>query len=92
MADHPYGSPAWRAVRPVVLQRDGHRCQLQLPGCTGRATHVDHIIPWSEGGAWFDPTNLRAACEHCNTRRGAARIHSMAKLNRQAAQAPSREW
>jgi 5-methylcytosine-specific restriction enzyme A len=92
VATWPYNQPAWLAVRPVILERDRYRCQIRGPKCIRRATHVDHIIPWAEGGAPFDPRNLRAACEPCNIGRAAARRAAMAKLNRQPASAPSRDW
>lgn len=92
MADFPYGHPAWRQARAQTLERDGYECQLRLKGCTGKATQADHIIPVAEGGPPFELANLRAACEHCNTSRGAARVHAMAKLNRQPAPSPSRDW
>lgn len=79
-------------MRPLVLERDGYRCRIGGSKCKGRATHVDHVIPWAEGGAPFDPRNLRAACHPCNVGRGAARQAAMAKLNRQSAPAPSRDW
>jgi 5-methylcytosine-specific restriction enzyme A len=60
---------AFQKVRPLVLERDGHRCQVQLPGCTGHATAVDHITPG--GPATLD--NLRAACVPCNSRRARRR-------------------
>ena len=46
MAGHwPNGSTrAWRKTRALVLERDGHICQLQIPEvCLGTATHVHHI-------------------------------------------------
>lgn len=63
----------WRAVRLAVLARDRHQCQMRLPGCTGHADTVDHIVALFEGGARLDPTNLRAACKHCNSVDGATR-------------------
>jgi 5-methylcytosine-specific restriction endonuclease McrA len=83
-----------------VLERDSWQCKIDGPRCTGQQAgslrtqraHVDHVIPWQEGGAWLDPANLRAACEPCNTGRGAQRMHAMAKLNRQPATRPSRDW
>lgn len=92
MADWPYGTPEWRQVRPQVLARDEHRCQIRGPRCATTATEVDHTIPLDEGGAPFDLTNLRAACKPCNRGRGQARLAAAAKLNRQVAPAPSREW
>jgi len=42
---------AWRRTRLLVLQRDGYRCQIRGPKCTGRATHVDHVLGRSESTA-----------------------------------------
>jgi 5-methylcytosine-specific restriction endonuclease McrA len=62
-----YDSPAWPAVRRDVLARDGHVCQVRLPGCKVRANSVDHIVRPEDGGAPYDPANLRAACTSCNS-------------------------
>jgi 5-methylcytosine-specific restriction enzyme A len=62
----PDRSNKWKAIRLAVLARDGYRCQIRGPRCTGFAQHVDHIVPWRAGGAWFDMRNLRAACPTCN--------------------------
>lgn len=69
---------AWRQVRLQALERDGYQCQLRLDGCTTHATHGDHIVPLSEGGARLDLTNIRAACEHCNLRRNTQRQAALA--------------
>ena len=63
-----YAGP-WRRIRKQILERDNHQCQIQAKGCTGTATQVDHIIPTSQNGPWWDPTNLRASCAHCNNQR-----------------------
>lgn len=60
----------WKTVRRRVLIRDGHTCQINLPGCTLDATTVDHIQPLALGGEWYDEHNLRAACFHCNSTLG----------------------
>ena len=87
-----YGSD-WRAVRASVLARDRLECQLHLVGCTGRAEHVDHIIPLSEGGARLDPTNLRASCRHCNLSRNGSRAAQLsAAFAGQVGASPSRRW
>lgn len=66
---------AWRRVRARVLDRDGWACQIKAPGCTIVATTVDHVTARSDGGAVFDPGNLRAACADCNySRHHPARI------------------
>ena len=79
--DLVYGS-TWRKIRLAVLDRDGHICQIRGPKCLIDATDVDHIVPWRAGGAFFDPSNLRAACGPCNRGRG----------KRDVARRPSREW
>ncbi len=62
--DSLYAWP-WSKVRAQILARDGYRCQVQGPTCTGVGTSVDHIVPLSRGGARLDPGNLRAACSGC---------------------------
>lgn len=65
-SDPRMSSARWRALRQRILMRDAGVCRIRGSGCTGIANTVDHIIPISEGGAMFDPANLRAACAHCN--------------------------
>jgi len=91
MADYPYNGP-WPAIRLEVLDRDGWRCQIRGPKCKGRATDADHRIPWREYGDPYDKTNLRAACKPCNSGRTQARLAAQARLNRQPATTPSRNW
>jgi 5-methylcytosine-specific restriction endonuclease McrA len=54
-----YVSRQWLGLRAAALKRDGYRCQA--PGCTARATIVDHIISRRRGGADALP-NLRSLC------------------------------
>ncbi len=61
----------WERLRLAILRRDQWRCRIDGPGCTRLATSVDHIVPLALGGARLDPANLRAACGHCNSARGA---------------------
>ena len=79
MASPQYRGP-WTTLRLRILERDNYECQMRTPVCTHKATQVDHIQPIARGGAWLDPSNLRAACASCNrgwNRRGLA---------------PSRNW
>lgn len=70
MAKDPRTSYVWKTkIRPAILDRDGHACQIRGPKCTTRATVVDHVLPLSLGGDPFDPVNLRAACVACNSGR-----------------------
>lgn len=68
MAKPQYSGP-WRRIRRQILDRDSNLCQIRSNGCTVIATEVDHIIPTTQGGAWFDPLNLRASCFNCNNKR-----------------------
>ena len=68
MTKTPYTGP-WQRIRKQILERDNHTCQINAPGCTTHATQVDHITPVSQGGQWWEPTNLRAACAKCNASR-----------------------
>ena len=60
----------WERTRKYVLERDAYRCRLGLPGCTGLADTVDHIVSLSAGGPELDPRNLQAACRTCNSAKG----------------------
>lgn len=53
----------WRAA---ILKRDKGHCQINGPGCTGRATEADHVVNVAAGGAEFDPDNGQAACPTCH--------------------------
>jgi 5-methylcytosine-specific restriction endonuclease McrA len=98
MAAWPYSSPLWKAVRLAVLERDGYRCQIRGPKCTGMASHVDHVIDWRDGGAPFDPSNLRAACASDNIAKRNRGVAARARAARGEAGAlpytpsPSRDW
>jgi len=68
---------AWRKTRALVLDRDGHRCRLQIPGtCTTIATHVHHTKARELVGD--DPAYLLAACAACNMRVGDPTRHDPA--------------
>lgn len=77
----------WRRVRGIVLARDGYVCRM-VPGCETPATTVDHVVPLVEGGAMYDPANLRAACATHNSSAGGA----LAGRSRLELGAPSRGW
>lgn len=66
---HPAYRGPWPRIRKQILQRDNHLCQIRGPRCTSTATHVDHIIPITQGGPWWEPDNLRASCKNCNNDR-----------------------
>ena len=83
----PYSDARWPSLRKRILARDGHICRIRGPRCTGKATSVDHITPVVLGGSWFDPANLRAACQRCNSSR-----FTPVAVDTRPASTPSREW
>jgi 5-methylcytosine-specific restriction endonuclease McrA len=87
MAKTPYACSGWRKVRRYVLARDNFECQVREPGCKRIANVADHVRPWKQGGAWLDPTNLRASCKSCNTARG-----NRGRFASGFTAPPSREW
>jgi 5-methylcytosine-specific restriction endonuclease McrA len=96
MASKPwYGGP-WRRVRLAILERDGYRCMIRSKGCKGRADCVDHIIPvdpsGSGGGAWWEPSNLRASCSVCNRARVITSLARERRTDSGPAPGPSRRW
>ena len=80
-----YGSPTWKRVRQLVIARDQGICQI----ChVGGADAVDHIVPWREGGAWYDLDNLRLVHGKCNS----SRVRRGNRVEAAGARRPSREW
>jgi 5-methylcytosine-specific restriction endonuclease McrA len=71
VSDRRYGSLRWKRLRLAVLNRDNYLCQIQGANCRGTANSVNHRIPVSQGGAFFDPENLEASCTACNSSGGA---------------------
>lgn len=66
----------WRKIRAIVLDRDGHLCQLRLDVCTGTATQVHHTHGRAVTGD--DPAYLVAACRECNLKIGEPARHDPA--------------
>jgi 5-methylcytosine-specific restriction protein A len=76
--------PDWPIIQRDVLERDGHRCQIRGPRCTGYATEADHIGDKHN----HTRTNCRAACHTCHSARTAAQGHQAARTARLTAQHP----
>lgn len=65
----------WNRVRQHVFEVKGRTCVVQT-NCRGaRATEIDHLVPWRDGGAWFDIENLRPSCKACNISRASNQKH-----------------
>jgi 5-methylcytosine-specific restriction endonuclease McrA len=57
-----------------ILLRDGFRCLACGASPlreSGIQLHVDHIVPWSDGGETVD-SNLQTKCSRCNLGKGSA--------------------
>jgi 5-methylcytosine-specific restriction protein A len=80
--DPRLATTAWRNTRLYILDRDRHLCQIMGPGCNRYATCVDHIVDRADGGAMYDPANLRAACRNCNGWRAATRTNTNRRAGR----------
>ena len=88
MSQRIYNGPAWANARLACLERDDWLCRIKGPKCKTTATEADHIIPWDEGGAWYDLDNLRSVCRPCHNGRKQKRIVYVVREQ----STPSREW
>ena len=67
--------PRWKRIRLLVLAGEppcgicGDPIDYALRFPDPMSPSVDHIVPWRQGGAWFDLENLRAAHFRCNAGR-----------------------
>lgn len=57
------------AIRLDILNRDDWRCSYCYKHLTVDDAHVDHKTPVARGGT-SNPSNLTAACDTCNIRKG----------------------
>ena len=73
--------------RRAVLRRDQHSCAY----CGSRANTVDHVVPRSRGGthSW---TNVVAACQSCNSRKGARLVDEIGWQLRTRPTEPRADW
>lgn len=63
--DRRYSSARWLRLRQQIIRRDGRRCSVS--GCSSdmrepQMMQVDHIVEVKDGGAFWDPNNLRLVC------------------------------
>lgn len=57
-----YRTTDWRAKRLRILKRDAFTCAVCGRVVSGKAAHVDHVMPLEEGGSDEDG-NLQVLCE-----------------------------
>lgn len=80
----------YRKDRELVLERAGHRCQIQGPNCTGVGNLDDHIVPLSLGGS-NALGNRQAACKPCHDAKTAREAAAAATASRAKAKRPARQ-
>jgi 5-methylcytosine-specific restriction endonuclease McrA len=75
--------------RRNIMARDEHRCQYCGKRLSVSQLSIDHVVPKSRGGksSW---TNVVAACNPCNTRKGGRMPWEASMKLRKAPSAPRR--
>ena len=61
-----YHSPAWKAIRQRILQRDPLCVECKAKGIIKASKVVDHIKPMSQGGDPLSEANLQGLCKECH--------------------------
>ena len=67
----PYNNRAWMVYRVWYLKRHRLCVECAKEGKTVVATEVDHIVPLSKGGDFWEPSNHCAMCKPCHSRKTA---------------------
>lgn len=71
-----YESAEWRTFAREVKAQRGYRCEEVTCGrdCsdTPRGLIADHVVERRDGGADFDPVNVRLLCTACHNRKTAS--------------------
>jgi 5-methylcytosine-specific restriction endonuclease McrA len=71
VSDDPrYKTGRWRKLRALKLKREPLCHYCAQVGRTTPADTVDHAMPTTRGGEFFDWSNLRSACRACNFGKG----------------------
>jgi 5-methylcytosine-specific restriction endonuclease McrA len=76
-SDERYRTADWSERRREQLV-EHPECQIRLPGCTGKASHADHIWNLKTGGPWDGP--LQSACPPCHRRKSSSEGGAARKL------------
>lgn len=66
-----YHSVKWRKMREQVLMADPMCRKCAEYGRYGMATVVDHIVPVTRGGDFYDFDNLQPLCAYCHNAKSA---------------------
>lgn len=86
----------YRRARAIGIAQSGGLCllcakpmRLDLPGTHPEGPTLEHLIPVSRGGHPYDPRNLSASHQRCNSARG---NRLLSELRTTTDENPSREW
>lgn len=81
-----YRNPTWRRLRPLIAERDRFLCrECGAPTLDGE---VHHVTALKDGGAPYDPDNLKWLCRSCHRKTYLGRPKKTAK---QKVRKPTRE-
>lgn len=71
------------AKRLAIYLRDSFGCCYCGRGveAEGVVLTLEHLVPYSKGGALLEPTNLITACRSCNSARGNKALTAFVKAN-----------
>lgn len=77
LPDPFYQSPEWRAFSSAIKSQRGYRCEdaaCKAPDLSERKWMLiaDHDVERKDGGADFDPLNIKLRCQACHNRKTAA--------------------
>jgi 5-methylcytosine-specific restriction endonuclease McrA len=64
---HIYNSKRWKTLRERLLKARDYRCDECGWATSSRDLHADHVHELSDGGAPFDPDNIRFLCRKCHS-------------------------
>lgn len=63
-AQRGYCSTHWKRMRAMVMAKGPACVECGHPG-----QQVDHIVPVSKGGAFYDAANLQVLCHSCHSKK-----------------------
>jgi hypothetical protein len=74
--EYGYRRKHWRTIRKQRLEAAGYVCELQLPGCTTRASHVHLAAEYRGQHDIAELEHTRACCPSCSGAVDAPRSHA----------------
>jgi 5-methylcytosine-specific restriction endonuclease McrA len=76
-----YNSTAWKRLRAVQLAREPLCRSCKAAGRPVAATHVDHVVPWSNRlELALDLDNLQSLCTSCHAAKSLAETRNRGRI------------